>query len=51
MKELRERIGLSYDNLREFYGDAKIADAYLYAKDLKYRYSVLWMYCDLLANK
>ena len=35
------------------YGDEdiknKIADAKLYAKDLKDRYSVLWMYYDLLA--
>ena len=33
--------------IREFYGEDKIKDAYLYAKDLKDRYSVLWMYYDL----
>ena len=32
------------------YGEEKIADALLYAKDLKDRYSVLWMYFDLFAN-
>lgn len=33
------------------YGEEKIADALLYAKDLKDRYSVLWMYFELLSNK
>ena len=33
------------------YGEEKIADALLYAKDLKDRYSVLWMWFDLFANK
>ena len=47
MRELTERVGLSYDNFREFYGEDKIKDAYLYAKDLKDRYSVLWTYYDL----
>lgn len=47
MRELTERVGLSYDNFKEFYGEEKIKDAYLYAKDLKDRYSVLWMYYDL----
>ena len=47
MRELTERVGLSYDSFKEFYGEEKIKDAYLYAKDLKDRYSVLWMYYDL----
>ena len=47
MLELTERIGLRYPEFRQFYGDAKIADALLYAKDLKDRYTVLWMYYDL----
>lgn len=50
MQELTEKIGLSYDSFKEFYGEAKIADAYLYAKDLKDRYTVLWMYYDLFKN-
>lgn len=50
MRELIERVGLSYDSFREFYGEDKIKDAYLYAKDLKDRYSVLWMYYDLFAE-
>ena len=47
MRELAERVGLSYDSFKEFYGEDKIKDAYLYAKDLKDRYSVLWTYYDL----
>lgn len=49
MQQLTEKIGLSYDSFKSFYGENKIADAKLYAKDLKDRYSVLWMYYDLLA--
>lgn len=48
MLALVEKIGLSYDNFRAFYGDKKIEDALLYAKDLKDRYSVLWTYYDLM---
>ncbi len=51
MRELTERIGLSYADFKRFYGEDKIKDAYLYAKDLKDRYSVLWMYYDLFAAK
>ena len=39
--------GLCYDDFVNYYGNAKIADGYLYAKDLKDRYSVLWMYSDI----
>lgn len=49
MLALTEKIGLSYDKFVELYGKDKIADAHLYAKDLKDRYSVLWMYYDLMA--
>ena len=49
MLALTEKIGLSYDKFVELYGRAKLDDAYLYAKDLKDRYSVLWMYYDLMA--
>lgn len=37
-------IGLSYEEFLAFYGEDKIKDAMLYAKDLKDRYSVLWLY-------
>lgn len=48
MLALVEKIGLSYDDFRAFYGTAKIEDALLYAKDLKDRYTVLWTYYDLM---
>ena len=48
MRELTEKIGLSYSSFTELYGEKKIADAHLYAKDLKDRYTVLWMYYDLM---
>lgn len=50
MLALCERIGLRYCDFISLYGEEKIADALLYAKDLKDRYSVLWMYFDLFAN-
>lgn len=36
-------IGLSYSDFIEFYGIEKIKNAVLYAKDLKDRYTVLWL--------
>ncbi len=48
MLEMVKRIGLDYNEFVKLYGQKKIDDAVLYAKDLKDRYSVLWlayMYC------
>lgn len=48
MLEIVGRIGLDYSEFVKLYGQKKIDDAVLYAKDLKDRYSVLWlayMYC------
>jgi hypothetical protein len=50
MLALVEKIGLSYDSFIKFYGEEKIADAHMYAKDLKDRYTVLWMYYDLFTK-
>ena len=47
MLALCEKVGLNYETYTSLYGDKKIADALLYAKDLKDRYSVLWMNYDL----
>ena len=47
MLALTEKIGLKYDSFIGLYGQKKIDDAKLYAKDLKDRYTVLWMYYDL----
>lgn len=51
MLELTENVGLSYENFVKLYGEAKIRDAHFYAKDLKDRYSVLWLYFDLFGLK
>ena len=40
-------IGLDIQDFYKFYGEEKIRDAVRYAKDLKDRYSVLWMYYDM----
>lgn len=48
MLRLTEAVGLSYREFRGLYGEEKLEDALLYAKDLKDRYTVLWMYYDLL---
>ena len=43
MLELVKRIGLDYGEFEKLYGQKKIEDAVLYAKDLKDRYTVLWL--------
>lgn len=50
MLSLCERVGLNYNDFVSLYGEEKIADALLYAKDLKDRYSVLWMWFDLFCR-
>jgi len=47
MEALVAKIGLSYKSFCELYGETKLHDASLYAKDLKDRYTVLWLYYDL----
>ena len=47
IKEMLCRVGLDIKELFELYGEAKIVDAVLYSKDLKDRYTVLWMNYDL----
>ncbi len=39
-------VGLDISEFEREYGEQKINDALLYAKDLKDRYTVLWMYYD-----
>lgn len=43
-------IGLDLAEFDALYGEKKIGDALVFAKDLKDRYSVLWMYYDLLVS-
>lgn len=40
---MMERAGLDFSEFEKLYGKEKINDAILYAKDLKDRYSVLWL--------
>lgn len=51
MLDLVERIGISYEDFKALYGEEKLNDATLYAKDLKDRYSVLWTYYDIMTGK
>ncbi len=46
IKNLLEKVGLDINNFYAFYGEEKINNAVLYAKDLKDRYTVLWMHYD-----
>ena len=43
-REMVEAVGLSVEELYDIYGEAHIEEAIRYAKDLKDRYSVLWVY-------
>ena len=44
MQQIVEAVGLRQDELLETYGEERVANAVKYAKDLKDRYSVLWVY-------
>lgn len=44
MLQMVEAVNLDYQEFVDLYGQEKIDDAVLYAKDLKDRYSVLWLY-------
>lgn len=43
-------VGLDLDQFDKMYGTEKICNALKYGKDLKDRYSVLWMYYELLVD-
>jgi ABC-type lipoprotein export system ATPase subunit len=49
--ELLSRVGLSMEDFYSFYEKDKILDAIRYAKDLKDRYTVLWLYYDLYGEE
>lgn len=46
MLAMVEAVGLNYQEFVNLYGQGKINDGILYAKDLKDRYSVLWLYYE-----
>ena len=43
MLQMVNAVGLDYQEFVDLYGQAKINDGICYAKDLKDRYSVLWL--------
>ena len=47
---MMEAVGFSFPEYKEFYGEEKIQKAILYGKDLKDRYSVLWLYYTLFSG-
>lgn len=46
MLAMVEAVGLDYQEFVNLYGQKKINDGILYAKDLKDRYTVLWLYYE-----
>lgn len=46
MLQMVEAVNMNYQEFVDLYGQDKIDDAILYAKDLKDRYSVLWLYYE-----
>ena len=44
-------VGLEMEEFTSLYGDEKIATAIRHAKDLKDRYTVLWLYYDLFGEE
>jgi len=43
-------VGMDKEEFHRMYTEKKIANAILYAKELKDRYSVLWLYYDLFGK-
>jgi len=48
IKEYIASVGLDLSEFTTIYSEEKIANSLFYAKDLKDRYSVLWLYYDLM---
>ena len=49
--DMLDLVGLNIDEFYSFYGDKKINNAILYAKDLKDRYTVLWINYDFFGDE
>ena len=50
IREMLALVGLDVHAFYDLYGENRLKDAVLYAKNLKDRYSVLWIYYDLLGS-
>ncbi|MBQ7037392.1 MAG: sn-glycerol-1-phosphate dehydrogenase [Clostridia bacterium] len=51
IEQILSVVGLDMKEFYRLYDEKKIQDAILYAKDLKDRYTVLWLYYDLFGDK
>ena len=51
IKQMLSVVGLDIEEFYKLYGEQKIEDAMLYAKDLKDRYTILWLYYDLFGDR
>ena len=51
IEEMLSAVGLDMKEFYELYSEEKIADSLLYAKELKDRYTVLWLYYDLFGGQ
>ena len=51
IEQMLSVVGLDVEDFYKLYGKQKIQDAILYAKDLKDRYTVLWLYYDLFGDR
>ena len=51
IEAMLESVGMKMDAFYKLYTNEKIADAVLYAKELKDRYSFLWLYYDLFGSE
>ena len=50
-KRMMGAVGFDFSDCVALYGEQKIRDATAYGKDLKNRYSVLWLYYSLFSGK
>ena len=51
IKNILGRVGLGMREFYDMYDVKKIENAIMYAKDLKDRYTVLWLYYDLFGGR
>lgn len=51
IKDLLKKVELDYQDFINFYGEKNILNAVMYAKDLKDRFTVLWLNYDLLKGE
>lgn len=50
IQEILGKVGLDIQEFYDLYSAEKLKDAVVYAKDLKDRYTVLWMYYDMFGK-